>query len=102
MSRQHRILPRHLRILPVFLLLAACASGTEARRPEGSALGIRVPPVESFEFTRKTESPYPPPPAPAPFFEDDAYRYTGRWLTLIEVQIPLYEPPGKAPESTGP
>ena len=85
MSRKSRAFRRLIPILPACLALLGCAAGPQTTRPEGGGVAVRVPAAESFEFSRRREAPYPP--RPAPFFEDDEYRYTGRWLTLFEMEF---------------
>lgn len=72
-----------LALLAPLLSLAGCAAAREAARPEGRAVTVHVPAAESFDFSRRAEAP--PSYIPPPFFEDDEYRNTGRWLTLFEM-----------------
>ncbi len=98
MDLSSRTLPGFPALLLGCLLLAGCTAAREAGRGEG--IGVKVPAVESFEFTRKPEAPAPP--GPAPFFEDDEYRNTGRWLTLFELEFPEGATPPHAPAEQRP
>lgn len=84
-------LPKHARLSVLLVMIACflcagCAVGTESARPEGGPVAVRVPVKDSFDFTRRGEAPAPY--HPPPFFEDDEYRYTGRWLTIFELNYP--------------
>jgi hypothetical protein len=86
-----------LLVLALLAVLAGCAPGKQAARPDNPpGVAVRLPMVESPRVRLHAEEPRRPPPGPQSVGDE----YFGRWLVLIEVDItpPEAERPPEAAE----